>query len=82
MTPTLHDIHIELVRAVNEATTEEGHRIRETMLQGWRKGVTDAGGCVDLCAADSYYLDQGIDRPMCCGVWLDWTPTPHAQGRS
>jgi len=36
--------------------------------------VEAAGLRVPLCDADDHYLNQGIARPMCCGVWLDWKP--------
>jgi len=25
-----------------------------------------------LMDCDWHYINQGIDRPMCCGVFLDW----------
>lgn len=72
----LHPTHARLLDAVNHAKTEREHREAEATLDGWRMGFRDAGRNVDLCGADLYYLDQDIDRPMCCGVWLDWTPAP------
>lgn len=73
----LHAMHIELVEAVNNARNEAEHSTREIYLRGWRDGVEALGMKVDLFAADRHYLDQGIDRPMCCGVWLDWKPESH-----
>jgi len=70
---TLHEKHILRIELVNRSTTEAEHSTRERDLRNWRAGVEDAGSKLDLCAADWYYLDQGIDRPMCYGVWLDWS---------
>lgn len=69
-----YEKHIQLVEAVNNASTETEHFAAEIRLRGWREGMEDAGRPVSLLAADSFYLDQGIDRPMCCGVFLDWRP--------
>lgn len=70
----LHARHMELVEAVNKSRNEREHWDASMRLRGWRDGVEAAGRRVDLCAADMHYLDAGVDRPMCCGVWLDWTP--------
>jgi len=43
-------------------------------ILGFRKGLEAAGIRPALMACDLYYLNQGVDRPMCCGVWLDWNP--------
>lgn len=71
---TLHEKHMEHVKAVNNAKTVEEHASKNLYLTAWRNGVRDAGITISLCDADMFYLSQGIDRPMCCGVWLDWTP--------
>jgi hypothetical protein len=71
---SIRDKHIEMVEAVNAAQTIRQHRDSELLLEGWREGVRATGIHLDLLAADSHYLDAGINRPMCCGVWLDWTP--------
>ena len=65
--------HIEAVEAVNNATTETAHREAQVYLQGFREGMRDAGLEPDLIGCDMYYIDKGIDRPMCCGVFLDWS---------
>jgi len=70
----LHEKHISRIRAVNESQTESEHLRLKLALESWRLGIEDAGRRVDLIACDNYYLDQGVDRPMCCGVWLDWIP--------
>ena len=70
----LHEKHIRLVGQVNKSTTEADHAKRYRELRIWREGVEDAGRKLDLMACDRHYIDKGIDRPMCCGVWLDWSP--------
>jgi hypothetical protein len=65
--------HIDLVEAVNSALTEAAHSDARLRLEGFREAV-DIVGERHLIALDNHYLDQGIDRPMCCGVWLDWEP--------
>lgn len=32
------------------------------------------GGRLNYCAVDMYYIERGVERPMCCGVFNDWTP--------
>ena len=70
---TLYEKHIQMIERVNRSATEKEHSANERDLRNWRAGVEDAGLKLDLCAADWYYLNQGINRPMCCGVWLDWS---------
>ena len=70
----IREKHIELIEAVNNAETEVEHYYRYERLRGFRDGLEAAGRRVPLCDADNHYLYQGIDRPMCCGVWLDWEP--------
>lgn len=70
------DKHIELVEAVNNARSEEEHRLAHARLDGFRQGLLSCGIHPNLIACDLHYLDQGIERPMCAGVFLDWTPTP------
>jgi hypothetical protein len=72
---TLRAKHIELVEKVNNAKSEREHCAYQHRLDAWREGVLDAGVNLSLMAADQHYLDQGIDRPMCCGVFLDWKPS-------
>ena len=72
----LHDKHIQLVEIANDSKTRHEHDKALTFLQGWRTGVGHAAGVRTLSymACDQHYLDQGINRPMCCGIWLDWKP--------
>jgi len=60
--------HIARVGAVNSSETEEEHRRYQLALDMSARGSF-------LMEADQHYIDQGIDRPMCCGVWLDWEPS-------
>jgi len=71
---SIHEKHIELIEAVNASTTQVQHDIRYAHLRGFRDGIEAAGLRVPICDADLHYIDQDIDRPMCCGVWLDWKP--------
>jgi hypothetical protein len=70
--------HIELVEAVNNATTEREHREAECRLDGYRDALKiihgDRVGNL-LMQCDQHYLSQGVERDMCCGVFLDWKPT-------
>lgn len=76
---SLREKHIQLVESVNNSTTEAEHHDAQLRLGWWREGVMDADVNLSLMAADMHYLNQGIDRPMCCGVWLDWTPSGSAK---
>jgi hypothetical protein len=71
---TIYEKHISHVQAVNKAKTVEEHASLDLYLSAWVTGVRDAGGVISHISADMFYLDQGIDRPMCGGIWLDWTP--------
>jgi hypothetical protein len=69
----IHEKHMMLVDAVNDATTQRAHSDAWMVLRGWREGMADAGREVDLCHADLEQFDRGFtERPMCCGVFLDW----------
>ena len=68
--------HLELVRAVNSATTEREHDLAEALLRGWREGVAYCGRKWDWIAADDDTEELYPGRPYCCGVLLDWTPAP------
>lgn len=69
--------HLEMVDAVNAATTEVEHREAELRLEGWREAADHFGhGWSGLTADNHSMAKYGEDRPMCCGVLLDWRPTP------
>jgi len=62
--------HIELVERVNNAKTEKDRNYACNVLYGFREAL-EVIGINQLIACDLYYLNQGIDRPMCAGVFLD-----------
>lgn len=75
----LQEAHIACVEAVNNAKTQSEHDAASLFLRGFRAGLQAAeqdgiAHGYHLIACDQHYLDQGIDRPMCCGVFLDWSP--------
>jgi len=80
MSESIHDQHIRLVRAVNEAPDAVSHQQADHYLTGWRDGVRAAGIVLDLLGMDLHYMNAGVNRPMCCGIWLDWTPAAPAKG--
>ena len=74
---TLQNKHLELVQSVNEAKTHVQHRDAENKLSGFREALSmiDPRGYASyLMDCDMHYIEQGVDRPMCCGVFLDWRP--------
>jgi hypothetical protein len=77
---TLHETHSALVQAVNGSTTEITRLAATNYLQGFREcvrvmtGGDGTLGCL-IIEADLHYINQGMDRPMCGGVWLDWKPS-------
>ena len=67
----LYDEYIKHLIAVNDETkSEDEHRLLKEWLRGWQRGVEDASG--HRFNGDYYYMDLGVDRPMCCGEFLDW----------
>lgn len=63
--------YLELLIAANDETktvVEHDRAIR--FLNGWLAGVYDATG--KRFNGDYYYIEKGIDRLMCCGLFLDW----------
>lgn len=71
---SLFEKHIHLINLVNASVTKAEHDIRQRELSMWRIGVEDTGRKLDYCDCDLYFMAKGIDRPMVCGVWLDWQP--------
>lgn len=66
-----YDEFIRRLLLVNdESKTEAEHRIFKAELRGWVDGVEAATGY--RFNGDYYYIQQGIDRPMCCGEFMDW----------
>ena len=72
---TVTDLYIEKVKVINAAKTEDEHSRLRLEVRAWAEGVRDAGGHIYLMDGDYHYIEQGIDRPMCCGIWLDWEPS-------
>jgi len=75
----MHDVHIALVEAANNARTERDHNLAVARLDGFFRAARAILGDPEhigrlVVSADTHYLAQGIDRPMCGGLWLDWTP--------
>lgn len=75
----LHDLHISAVERVNEAH-DAGDPDREMRATDYLCGIRDAmcamgydGGHL-IMAADHHYIDQGCDRAMCGGLFLDDPP--------
>jgi len=67
----LWDEYIRLLVAANDESVDlRQHQDAVCTLRAWTKGVHAATGkCFN---GDYYYIDQGIDRPMCVGQFLDW----------
>ena len=68
---SLYDKYIvRLIQVNNEGNTEAEHTRLQIDFYGWKQGVEDAIG--KRFNGDYYYINQGIDRPMCSGEFLDW----------
>ena len=72
-----------LIAANDETQTEARHRELEIELYAWKDGVRAAFNYLgrkepDL-NGDFYYMDLGIDRPMCCGLFLNWEHKPEIE---
>lgn len=72
---TIHERHMELIDAVNNAADREDYWRHYWMLCGWRDGLRSCGYEPDLIRADMEQIARGFkDRPMCAGVFNDWEP--------
>ena len=71
----LFDAYISHVCAVNNSKTVAEHAENQLYLMAWINGVRAAGIKINGHDADMYFIERSIDRPMCCGVFLDWEPT-------
>lgn len=67
--------HTDMIDAVNDAVTEREHDAAIAKLQGWREGLLYCGWPCNLIEADLHTMQRFGDRPMCCGVLLDWKPS-------
>ena len=70
---TLLEKHIEIVESVNNAQTNSEHQTASSRLDGFREAL-NLMGINQLIECDMHYIEQGVDRPMCCGIFLDWEP--------
>lgn len=74
---TIHEKHMQLIDAVNNATTDDEHWSATRYLDGWRDGIQDTGHRLSLIDADLTQFRRGFEhRPMCAGVFLDWKEAP------
>ena len=71
----LWEEYCKQLRWVNDESADvtcEEHRRRKAIFNAWVKGAEFASG--EFLNGDYYYIyEDSIDRPMCCGVFLDWT---------
>lgn len=66
--------HIQLVENVNRSEDEATRHLRMAELRGFRSALELLGFNGQLSECAMYYIRKGVDRPMCCGVFLDWEP--------
>lgn len=66
--------HTDLIDAVNDSRTLYTHTFNAGILAGWREGVEECGRRWDFVEADEHTAARFGDRPICCGVLLDWAP--------
>lgn len=66
--------HTDLIDAVNDAKTEYEHNHAKGVLDGWRLCMEQMGRRWDFIEADEHSMERFGDRPICCGVLLDWEP--------
>jgi hypothetical protein len=67
-------VHTGLIDNVNDALTEWQHTYAEGVLRGWRAGLEHCGRAWSPSEADFHTMERFGERPMCCGVLLDWSP--------
>lgn len=65
----------QLIEVNDETKTMEEHDLLCTKLHAWKQGVKDAIG--QTFNGDYYYIDKFDsgelkERPLCCGMFLDW----------
>ena len=59
--------YLDLLDAVNDAKTKNQREMAKLKLEGARQVLHWSGINDDL-----HTMDRFGDRPMCCGVLLDW----------
>lgn len=67
--------HTDLIDKVNDAKTEYEHTYAQGMLAGWRLAMEQLGRRWDFIEPDEHSTARFGDRPICCGVLLDWEPS-------
>ncbi len=74
-------LHLELVDAVNDASTMDERMAAHSYLRGYRQGLADANGSGDvgvgmlIIEADLHSMGKyGEDADMHGGVLIDWKP--------
>jgi hypothetical protein len=83
MKKRLYDEYIRRLLEVNdENKTDDEHRLIEARFRGWLEGVEDAAG--HRFNGDHYYIElfesgKMQERPLCCGVFLDWKSNTKCQ---
>ena len=86
MKTRLYDEYIKRLIEVNdESKTEDEHRLVKMGFRGWIQGVEDAKG--HRFNGDYYYIekfDSGelTERPLCCGMFLDWKSNSDITGKT
>ena len=70
-TQKLWERYIAMVEEVNNAKTEVEHRRLDCYLFGFHEATIIMGYHFGS-EADWYYMNKGVERDMCCGVFLDW----------
>ena len=69
-----------MVDAVNDAEDVIERSHAADMLAGWRECADFLGDGWIAMDADLHTMAKyGADRPVCCGVLLDWTPQGQCQ---
>jgi hypothetical protein len=74
----MHEKHMALIDAVNNAKTQHEHWSAYCTLNGWRQGLRDCGLEPGLIEADLEQFSRGHEhRSMCCGVFTEWIESPN-----
>lgn len=69
------DAYIDLVKKCNTAKTKYEHDKFDNQIEGFfvaTKAIGFKGALI--YEGDMHYINQGIDRPMIGGRFLDWEP--------
>jgi len=75
-TSPLYDKYIKRLLCANDETKTQAEHDRIVIeFNGWKRGVEDTKGY--QFNGDYYYIDlfsrgKLKERPICCGVFLDW----------